>query len=214
MAREKNQGALVRNRQKEARQADILSSAIAVIARRGYHRTRISDIAQEAGVAYGLVYHYFGSKENILVSIFENIWERFGHRIERISASKKTTVEKLTEISDYMLDTCIARPDLIRLLVQEVVRGNNIENFPEMEIVKKIIGMIENIFRRGIESGELRKESDPRLLSFAFFGSMETVLFALTMDMYGKEMNSRRIKQLKAKLRIFIEGGSFGNNPG
>ncbi len=203
----------IRHRQKEARQADILRASITVISKKGYHRTRISDIAKEADVAYGLVYHYFGSKETILTAIFESIWERFGERINRISKNDKPTVAKLTEISDYMLDTCIARPDLIRLLVQEVVRSSHIEQFPDVKIVRRIIGMIETIFLEGMKKKELSADSDARLLSFAFFGAMETVLSAISAGLYGENLNSRELKVLKKKMRLIIGGGSFGVRP-
>ena len=48
----------------------ILDAAVRVFARQGFHACRVSDIADEAGVAYGLVYHYFGSKEEILNTLF------------------------------------------------------------------------------------------------------------------------------------------------
>ena len=48
----------------------ILDAAIRVFARQGFHACRVSDVADEAGVAYGLVYHYFDSKEEILNTLF------------------------------------------------------------------------------------------------------------------------------------------------
>ncbi len=53
----------------------ILDAAVRVFARRGFHVCRVSDIADEAGVAYGLVYHYFSSKEEILDTMFLERWE-------------------------------------------------------------------------------------------------------------------------------------------
>ncbi|PZS09724.1 MAG: TetR/AcrR family transcriptional regulator, partial [Solirubrobacterales bacterium] len=44
----------------------ILDAAVRVFARQGFHTCRVADIADEAGVAYGLVYHYFSAKEEIL----------------------------------------------------------------------------------------------------------------------------------------------------
>ena len=52
----------------------ILDAAIRVLARQGYHGTRVSDIADEAGVAYGLVYHYFKSKDEVLNELFTERW--------------------------------------------------------------------------------------------------------------------------------------------
>ncbi len=205
----------VRSRQKEKREADILSASIRVMAARGYHQTRISDIAQEAGVAYGLVYHYFGSKELILRAILENIWERFGQRIERISARNRTTVEKLSMVSDYMLDTCIARPDIIQLLVQEIVRARNIENLPDLEIVRRVMSMIESIITSGVDVGELPADTDARLLALAWFGAIEMILSGLVNGLYDSkiDMSPRRIRLLKQKMRAFISGGSFGKSP-
>ncbi|HYU61549.1 MAG TPA: helix-turn-helix domain-containing protein, partial [Solirubrobacterales bacterium] len=52
----------------------ILDAAIRVLARQGFHSTRVSDIADEAGVAYGLVYHYFKSKDEVLNELFSERW--------------------------------------------------------------------------------------------------------------------------------------------
>jgi len=53
---------------------NILDAAIKVFARQGFHSTRVSDIADEAGVAYGLVYHYFNSKDEVLNELFTERW--------------------------------------------------------------------------------------------------------------------------------------------
>ena len=53
----------------------ILDAAVRVFARQGFHTCRVSDIADEAGVAYGLVYHYFGSKDEVLDTLFLERWD-------------------------------------------------------------------------------------------------------------------------------------------
>ena len=52
----------------------ILDAAVRVFARQGFHACRVSDIADEAGVAYGLVYHYFDSKDEVLDTLFLERW--------------------------------------------------------------------------------------------------------------------------------------------
>lgn len=199
----------LRTRQKEERRTHILKAAIAVMATKGYHQTRISDIAEEAGVAYGLVYHYFGSKDKILSAVFESIWERFSKRIEQITAHNLTAEQKLVMIAMYMLDTYIARPDLIRLLVREVVRAQNIEDLEDLEIVKRIIGMIEAICRQGVELGELDADADPRLHALMFFGSVEMVLQGLSSNLYTAPKGAREVRLIKQKVKAFLLGGSF-----
>jgi AcrR family transcriptional regulator len=57
------------NAQEEKRRL-LLDAAVRVFARKGYHASRVGDIAEEAGVAYGLLYHYFASKEEVLRTVF------------------------------------------------------------------------------------------------------------------------------------------------
>jgi len=56
------------NAQEEKRRL-LLAAAVRVFARKGYHASRVGDIAEEAGVAYGLLYHYFESKEQVLLTV-------------------------------------------------------------------------------------------------------------------------------------------------
>ena len=66
----------------------ILDAAIRVFARRGFHACRVSDVADEAGVAYGLVYHYFDSKEKILNTLFQERWQLMLDAIVHIDRDK------------------------------------------------------------------------------------------------------------------------------
>ena len=68
----------------------ILDAAIRVFARQGFHATRVSDIADEAGVAYGLVYHYFNSKDEVLNELFAERWSLLLAAIEEADAGGET----------------------------------------------------------------------------------------------------------------------------
>ena len=59
------------------RRKQILQAAVEVFAERGFHKTRVSDIARKADVAYGLIYHYFESKDHVLACVFEENWSIF-----------------------------------------------------------------------------------------------------------------------------------------
>jgi TetR/AcrR family fatty acid metabolism transcriptional regulator len=58
----------------EQRRAALLGAAVRVFARKGFHGARVGDVASEAGVAHGLVYHYFSSKDELLETIFRETW--------------------------------------------------------------------------------------------------------------------------------------------
>ena len=65
----------------------ILDAAVRVFARQGFHTCRVSDIADEAGVAYGLVYHYFQSKDEVLDTLFLERWDVLLDAIRDVDAS-------------------------------------------------------------------------------------------------------------------------------
>jgi len=77
------------------KRARILDAAITVFARSGYHGARVSDIAREAGIAYGLVYHYFRNKEEILASAFEERWGDFLAVVDAIAQGGQPARQKL-----------------------------------------------------------------------------------------------------------------------
>ncbi|MCA3012951.1 MAG: helix-turn-helix transcriptional regulator, partial [Myxococcaceae bacterium] len=68
-------------REAERRKA-ILRAAVEVFSRKGFLGCRIADVAREAGVAYGLVYHYFQDKDELLGSVFESGWQSFLARVQ------------------------------------------------------------------------------------------------------------------------------------
>ncbi len=72
----------------------ILDAAVRVFARQGFHTSRVSDIADEAGVAYGLVYHYFPSKEAILDTLFLERWDVMLQAIAEADAAHRAPREK------------------------------------------------------------------------------------------------------------------------
>src|ERR1700728_2406621 len=77
----------------------ILDAAVRVFARQGFHACRVSDIADEAGVAYGLVYHYFASKDEILDTLFLERWQVMLELIREVDAEPIPVREKLGAIA-------------------------------------------------------------------------------------------------------------------
>ena len=70
------------------RRRQILDAAIRVFARQGFNACRVSDIAREANVAYGLVYHYFDSKDQVLNELFVERWSLLLRRSRRSTAAR------------------------------------------------------------------------------------------------------------------------------
>src|ERR1700734_257825 len=80
----------------------ILDAAVRVFARQGFHACRVSDIADEAGVAYGLVYHYFASKDEVLDTLFLERWNVMLELIRKVDGEEMPVREKLEAIASFI----------------------------------------------------------------------------------------------------------------
>ena len=91
----------------------ILDAAITVFARQGFHHCRVSDVADEAGLAYGLVYHYFDSKEQMLNELFSERWALLVEASQDVRNSDAAVVEQnLAAQFGLSLHGICGRPDL------------------------------------------------------------------------------------------------------
>jgi TetR/AcrR family transcriptional regulator, fatty acid metabolism regulator protein len=158
----------------EARRRQILDAAVKAFARRGYEACRVGDVATEAGVAYGLVYHYFHSKEELLETIFRDTWEQMLGTIAEIEAVREPADEHLRKVISVVLRTWRRNPDLVRVLVREVTRTPHLQS--EIEEIEQAFAALERIVRRGQEEGRFRAELDPRIAGWALYGALEELL--------------------------------------
>ena len=152
----------------------ILRAAITVFARSGYHTSRVSDVAKEAGVAYGLVYHYFGSKEDLLETVFRRTWSRMLEAVEELEQSETTAREQIAGVARIVLGAWQVDPDLVRVLVREVARSPQLGR--EVDEIAHAFQALERIVVRGQERGELRTDVEPRLAAWILYGALEEIL--------------------------------------
>jgi TetR/AcrR family transcriptional regulator, fatty acid metabolism regulator protein len=158
----------------DARRDKIRDAAVRVFARKGFHDTRVGDIAAEAGVAHGLLYHYFESKDALLESVFRETWGAMLELIREVEESGEPAAEQLRRVAAVVLRTWRRDPDLVRVLVREVTRSPQIQ--AQAEEVGHAFEAIERIVRDGQERGELRGDIDPRLAALVLYGALEEIL--------------------------------------
>jgi AcrR family transcriptional regulator len=152
----------------------ILAAAVRVFAREGFESTRMADVAREAGVAYGLVYHYFGSKDAVLQAVFREAWGRLLAAVALAEETGKTAPEQLSLVVRIVLRVWRDEPDLVRLLVREVTRSPHIAD--ELEEISRAFASLERIVRRGQEEGTFNTGADARLAAWMLYGALEEVL--------------------------------------
>jgi AcrR family transcriptional regulator len=158
----------------EDRRTRIVEAAVHVFAQKGYHAARVGDIAAEAGVAHGLLYHYFASKEELLETIFRETWTELLRALERVEEDVRPAREQLRQVAAILLRSWRRDPDLVRVLVREVVRTPELGG--RVEEIGEGFGAIERIIERGQRAGELRADVDARLAGWIVYGALEEIL--------------------------------------
>jgi AcrR family transcriptional regulator len=161
----------------------ILDAAIRVFARQGFHSTRVSDIADEAGVAYGLVYHYFESKDHVLNELFSERWSLLLAAIEEADREEASAREKLATVASFIVDSYRHDPDLMKVIVVEVTRAANSFGRTHLAEIRRAYEMIAKIVADGQDSEEFRADVDPFFASMWFYGAIEQLLSAWVFDL-------------------------------
>jgi len=157
----------------------IRDAAVRAFAVKGYDACRVSDIAAEAGVAYGLVYHYYGSKEAVLETIFRETWQAMLDAIDAVEALGEPAPEQLRKVTAIVLRTWRDEPDLVRVLVREVTRTPHLQR--EIGEIEHAFAALERIMARGRAEGSFRADLDPRLAAWMLYGALEEILTGWVM---------------------------------
>jgi TetR/AcrR family fatty acid metabolism transcriptional regulator len=157
----------------------ILAAAVRVFAREGYHDARVGDIAKEAGVAYGLVYHYFTSKEAVLEAVFRETWGAMLTAIQSVEERGGPATDQLRRVCAIVLGSWKTDPDLIRVLVREVVRSPQIHR--EIDEIAQAFAALERLVDRGQKDGTFTSELRARTVAWMLYGALEEILTGWVM---------------------------------
>ena len=154
----------------------ILDAAVVVFARQGFHTCRVSDIADEAGVAYGLVYHYFASKDEVLDTLFSERWGLLLDAIREIDRNGAPPREKLYAIASFIVDSYRHDPDLMKVIIVEVTRAANSFGQTHLDAISSAYDLIAEIVRKAQAEGTFTDAISAQFAAMAFYGAIEQVL--------------------------------------
>jgi AcrR family transcriptional regulator len=152
----------------------LLDAAVRVFARKGYHASRVGDIAEEAGVAHGLLYHYFKSKDEVLEAVFHENWSLLQMRIASVEETDESAADQLRHIAAIVLRTWLHLPDVVTVVIREF--GRSPELADRIGELAQPIEVIQRTIERGIERGEFRSDIDPQFAATVVYGSIDELL--------------------------------------
>jgi len=167
------------------RRRQILDAAVRVFARQGFHASRVSDIADEAGVAYGLLYHYFRSKDELLDTVFTERWELMLAAIRAADARDAPARDKLDDIAGFIVGSYHHDPELMKVIIVEVTRAANSFGQTHLAAIRTAFDGIAAIVAAGQRSGEFRSDVDPQFAAMSFYGVVEQALTAWIFEQLG-----------------------------
>jgi AcrR family transcriptional regulator len=152
----------------------ILQAAIRVFADNGYHGARVGDIAEDAGVAHGLLYHYFASKEDVLRTIFVENWGQLLARFRAVEESHEPAARKVEGMAKILLRTWRNDPALVTVMVREVARSQHLQD--QVLEVREAFAILQRVIEEGQAAGEFRTDVDARFAAWIVYGGLEEVL--------------------------------------
>jgi TetR/AcrR family transcriptional regulator, fatty acid metabolism regulator protein len=164
----------------EDKRRQILDAAVRVFARKGFHASRVGDIAQEAGVAHGLLYHYFDSKDEVLEAVFHENWSVLLERIVSVEETDEPAAVQLRYIAAIVLRTWLHLPDVVRVVIREF--GRSPELADRIGELAEPIEAIQRVIERGIASGEFRHDIDARAAATVVYGGIDELLTGWVLD--------------------------------
>ncbi len=190
----------------EGKRRAILRAAARVFAEKGYHKSRIADVAREASVAYGLVYHYFASKEALLEAIFEESWHLFSSGIEALVDQPAPFREKVEAIVRTALEAYRVHPHAVRVMVLEVARSPFFLQDGRLEIFEGTFSAVTRLCRQAQAAGEVRRDVDPSHLAYVLLGALEMFVTGFVLGTVDAGSEAAVDAATRSTVEILCEG--------
>ena len=205
MSQQQNSKAADGGTRESERRHTILRAAIEVFASKGYHGCRIADVAKEAGVAYGLVYHYFKNKDELLETVFEAGWRGFYTRVSAVALGEGTLDQKVHRIADVAIEAYRVDPRTVKVLILEIARspGGRVNR---QTAFADAIQLCTQMLMKAQEAGELRPDVELQLAAAMFFGNIEMAFTALLMGKVDPK-DVEKLERAKRQLAEFFLHG-------
>lgn len=152
-----------------ARREAIVDTSAAVFARRGYHATGIAELCAANDLGKGALYHYIGSKEELLAAIHDRVMDDVLAGADRVARAGGSPSRQLAMLGDELLDVIHRFPDHVWVFLHEfpALTGERAERFRVRR--RQYEGAVEAVLQAGVDSGEFR-ELEPWLTARAWLG--------------------------------------------
>lgn len=155
----------------QARRREVLDAAVEVFSERGYRAASMSDIAAKLGMGKASIYHYVGSKEEVLIELYEDVLRENAIAARRIAESERIALDALAElIADRVAYTCHNR-DLLRVFFEEEAELPARQQSRLIAVRHEYDQTLLDIVARGEAGGEFSLPTTPRIFVNTILGA-------------------------------------------
>lgn len=201
-----NNGKSTGGRREADRRRTILRAAVEVFSKKGFHGCRIADVAREAGVAYGLVYHYFKNKDELLNSVFESGWKGFVARVTEQVGRASSLEERVRGVVAVAFDAYKKDPRGVKVLILEIGRSPAGGNVNRGSAFGLVIQLAAQMFEEARQKGELPPHVDPVLAAVMLFGAIEMGLTSFVLGLLDKKNDEALDRARDQVAETFLRG--------
>jgi len=184
----------------------IIAAATEVFARSGFHGAKVADIAERAGIAYGLVYHYFHNKDDILAAIFSERWGEYVTYLHEVGDMDLGFREQMRRLVHFWVEMYRREPDLMTVLINEVTRSYEFLESHDIGTVMVAFDAIEEMISTARDRGEIARDIDPQVASYVVFGAAEMVLTGYVMGTLRRDDPSAFARDEGQLLEVLLDG--------
>ena len=191
---------------KKDKESAIFKAALKIVKQKGFHKARISDIAKEAGISYGLVYHYFKNKEELFDVILNRWWDGLFRLMADIAKAEYHAHKKLSSIIYHFLDTYQSEPELVNIFITEISRSTTNLTNKRLDHFKKFMFLTEAVIEEGQKKEDLRSDFRARYLTYIFLGALETFVSAMVLADQRIKDDGQKERIAESILEVFLNG--------
>lgn len=171
----------------------ILDSAMRVFASKGFFGAKVSDIASEAGVADGTIYLYFKSKDDLLISLFEEQMQKVNATLEEAIASGKDAVDKLRRFVRAYFGLVESNRHATEVITIELRQSAKFMKEYENPRFGEFLKILAGVIGEGQRQGKIRSDVPAPVCARALFGMMDELALMWVTSRRDRDVDIRKI---------------------
>jgi TetR/AcrR family transcriptional regulator len=192
----------------------ILQAAIKEFAEHGYMGARIDGIAKRAGANIRMLYHYFGSKEELYLHVLENVFAGIRTQEQTLHLRDLEPLDAMGRLFDFTYDHFAANPLFIRILIGEnLADARHLQRSKVVQALSSpLLVAIDEVLRRGVAQGVFRARIDPLqlyvsivALSYFHISNGPTLSWLFDADLAEPLWRAQRKEHARGMLLAYLE---------